>query len=239
MAFFDSLMLYSIHTFRRESYCGMVFSSGTEFLKGITDLPIAIVCVIFSVLLYRKRHGKDRICLLWALEFLLIGAAGLAGCLSHCFQLSDRFSLILWCILFVMLFELSKGFYILYLEALDRGKFLSREKVILVSVFEYVCCALSILVLFIRKEYAIFVFAAFGFVLAVLLVLHTKRHEEVFPGLGRLIAVVFLAALAQVLKVFFGDISIVVAHTLVLLSVIILYEIVDRKLFKTETNKQE
>ena len=75
-----------------------------ELLKGLTDLPLALLAAAFALSL----HGKRRTA--WARLFWEICAAALLGVAAHSFALPPAAHLALWLVLYALLFACVCGF---------------------------------------------------------------------------------------------------------------------------------
>lgn len=75
-----------------------------EAIKGFTDLPIAVVALIFSVML--KRKGKESFAELFGLTAL----SAVAGALVHIFKFTSTAKNLIWIGLYLALFEAIRRF---------------------------------------------------------------------------------------------------------------------------------
>ena len=78
-----------------------------EVMKGVTDLPLALLAVVFGLLL-RKKGKKE-----WSDLFLLVAAAALLGTGVHIIHITEPYLQLLWVILYALLFESIRRFSLL------------------------------------------------------------------------------------------------------------------------------
>ena len=82
-----------------------------EILKGLTDLPICILSIIFMILIYRKNKKSKSF-----YAFLFLSIASLGGILLHCFKVTEPFLSICWVIECILLMKVVLMFIFLILN---------------------------------------------------------------------------------------------------------------------------
>ena len=176
-----------------------------EAMKGFTDLPIALLALLFGILQMRKEKKE------WGTLFLLIAVSGLMGAAVHIFALPRRALQLLWLVLYVLLFEDIRRFAMLmiaYISGID-----GKERRI-VWIAEGSLYAGAAVLLFAREGWDIYllvVFMAFMFCRIVACLVRRGFSPAKATGLMAMLLVpILLQALAAVVSF-----AVVVEHIVV------------------------
>ena len=162
-----------------------------EMLKGLTDIPIALLAGIFGILLHKKESKK------WAFLFFLICVSGILGALVHTFEMPKLLKNVLWIILYVFLFELIRRFAKLVADYVS-GK--EEKEKIWVYISEIFLYAVTVIWMFaVEKINDIFIFIIFAFIMFVKIVVCLLKCEKVPNKLKLLMIMLFFPIILQAL----------------------------------------
>lgn len=187
----------------------------TEISKGLTDLPLMLLALIFGLCLRRKgRAGK-------AALFFLIAFAAALGAGVHAIALPELWRRAVWCLLYALLFEALRRFARLLLEQIERGAARERRAVWLAEGALYLTAVCALLT---GRRWDIYPFVAFAALMLLRVLRCLARHgfrperaalliallpvplalqalTRVFPLAVTLEHLVLLAALVQVYRI--------------------------------------
>lgn len=76
-----------------------------EALKGFTDIPIAVLSLVFGIILSHNETSKKR-----APIFFLLSVSAFAGAAVHILDLKDFYKKLVWIFLYMLLFETVRHF---------------------------------------------------------------------------------------------------------------------------------
>ncbi len=124
-----------------------------EALKGFTDMPIALICILFGVLSGRIRAKK------YASLYFCIAPAAVLGAVVHIFRMPPTARDIVWVVLYPLLYESVRRFTMLF-TAYITGREKPESRVVLLT--EAVLCLLSIGLMLFLHRYDMLVFLGFG-----------------------------------------------------------------------------
>ena len=185
-----------------------------EILKGLTDLPIFIISIIFMILIYRKNKKSKAF-----MAFLILSIASLFGVILHCIKIEETILSICWVIECFILMTLFNKFVFLLINN-DIKK-----------IFKVIPIVLLIPIILSRifiKELDIYFVILYGLLVLSYMFFIIIKEKIKFKNKKKLILLLILAIISQILK----DIikyGVVIGH---LLTIIILYyvylEIKDR-----------
>ena len=96
-----------------------------EAAKGFTDLPIAVLALVFAALAWKNGNKKA------GAVFLFTGIGAIFGAVVHIFVLPPLIRKIVWTVLYVLLFESIRRFTVLFLGFIRPPK--TVEKVLLIA----------------------------------------------------------------------------------------------------------
>jgi len=187
-----------------------------EALKGFTDIPLAVLALIFAVLLRKK--GADR---RWSTLFFIVAAAAVLGSVVHSIALSRVADAVVWTVLHPFLYEAARRFGLLFSSFIDKQEHRSAPAVFVAEIGFYLA---GLPLLYLIPHNDIYSFAAF----AVLIFIQTLVPILKAPKLPPL-AIVFLVLLAIPLLLQIGEniipYAVVVEHLLLALDLYIAYRI--------------
>ena len=188
-----------------------------EIIKGLTDLPLAIIAGVFFILLKKRGAGRD-----WTMLFFYIFIAGLLGCVAHSFTLGKFSHRALWLLLFPVMFELVTVFTELVYELDGDGEFLPEKLRRTEMIFLVIAEVLT--VAYFRA--AIYSFAAYGAVLAFYLIWLVRNNKKLAE---RLLTPTVLIVAALVLQIFKAVIpgGTAVAHILLCVALFFTYRLAE------------
>ncbi len=122
-------------------------------LKGLTDLPIALISLVFALLLAKKTDKQ------WSILFFFIATGGLLGTVVHTFALSVLLNRLIWVVLYVILFEIVRRFALIMVWCASGEK---QKERIPVYATECVVYAVTLIFLFQGSIDSIYVFVVFA-----------------------------------------------------------------------------
>lgn len=125
-----------------------------EALKGFTDLPIAVLSLIFGLLTAKKNKNG-------AILFFLISFAAFLGTAVHVIDFSPFINKAIWVILYPLLFEAVRRAS-LFISSFVKGKKQSENKIIF--AVELPLLAAAIIIMYLIDDYDMLVFGAFALI---------------------------------------------------------------------------
>ena len=161
-------------------------SNFEELWKGLSDLPIALLAIVFGCLLLRRKARA------WSAIFFLAAISALFGAAVHSFAIPEPYLSILWCGLYVLLFELIRSFTHRLIGCITGQK--ERERRI-VRVIETALYLAAVLCLFLWKNADIYMLVLFAVLMTVRVVACLLRH----PGMPRRVKLLMFTLLAALL----------------------------------------
>lgn len=186
-----------------------------EMLKGLTDIPLALLSAVFCIILMKKQKKS------WSVLFLLIFVSAFLGTAVHVFSMSFALYCIVWIILYALLFESIRIFTTLMVGYISGIK---AKKNTVVFVIEAVLYAAAVVMLFIPDIYDIYALVAFMIIMLArvfICVINSKRIPRyAIPLSIFLILPVCLQALAE-----FIPYAVVMEHCSLIAALIIAFRI--------------
>lgn len=166
-----------------------------EAMKGFTDLPIALLALLFGLLLLKKEK-RD-----WGGLFLLVAVSGVMGAAVHIFALPQRTLQLLWLVLYVLLFEDIRRFAKLMVAYISG---IAEKERRIVWITEGILYAGAAVLLFARQGrdiYLLVVFMAVMFCRIVMCLVRSGFSPAKATGLmAMLLLPILLQALAAVIS---------------------------------------
>ncbi|MDO5331160.1 MAG: hypothetical protein Q4E99_00640 [Bacillota bacterium] len=183
----------------------------SEMYKGLSDLPIFILAMFFSIFLRKFEEKK-----VWSQMFMLLAEASFIGAAVHMLSLEGTYKKIAWAVLYVLLYEVIRNL------SLALSGHVLKENVQYPKLMWWIQIVLFIasFVLLIKgSKYDIYVFVGFAVInIAWLLYLIFKEGRDRLSGkLILFFGMAVLAAAFQGLKevipygVVWGHLAIIVA----------------------------
>lgn len=183
-----------------------------EAIKGITDLPIAGICLILGILCRKKNRA-------WSALFLLIGISAVLGAVAHIFALPQVASNGIWIVLYALLYECVRRFASLYCAYLTGEKPTVHP---VIRVTEFVLYLLSGILLLAVGKYDIYVFAAFACICLIQVVICFVKVRKPNKNAVALLALLFPPLIFQLLAAVVPY-AIVWEHICIVLTLMIAY----------------
>ena len=167
----------------------MKLETAEELWKGFTDVPIALLAVLFGLLLRRKKG--------WREMFFLLAVTALLGTAVHVLVIPEPLHSVLWSVEFALLFALI-ALFAHRMEVYLTQKPVKEPKDVLFSGLALWVCA--VILRFTYPNLDIYMLVPFAVGLMIRMILCFARQEKK-PRLMKLLLPVLLAALAaQALK---------------------------------------
>ena len=215
-----------------------------EIAKAVTDLLIAVACVIAIIPLSRICRTATREEKLWLQEFVYLALASVLGYFAHNSALDGTLHRLLWAVLYAVMFELDRIFALLILPLFDKSLPGQKSSRILV-VTEIVLYLLTAGIRLATGFNTIGIFALFGVIVFVQIIRDAVKHKDKIPSFLVRDTVLILALLGAALlcQIFTGDTfyvlslpcnGVVIAHILLALSVIPLYSLAKASILTLE-----
>lgn len=185
-----------------------------ETLKGLTDLPIFIISIIFMILIYKK-HKKSKA----FIAFLLLSIASLFGVILHCIKINEPVLSICWVIeCFILMILTNKSVFLLIDKDINK-------------IFKVLPIVLLIPIILSRifiKELDIYFVTLEGLLVISYMITIIIKEKIKFKNKNKIIIVLILVIISQILK----DIikyGVVIGHILIIMILYYIYlEIKDR-----------
>ena len=187
----------------------------SEVMKGITDLPLALLAVAFGLLLRKKEKNG------WATLFFLVAAAALMGAAVHIIRIRKPYLQLLWVILYALLFESIRRFSLLTVTHISDCP---TEEQTAVWAAEAVLYLGSVLLLFLADGRDIYLFVVFMAVMfcriVVCLIRYGFRPAKVTGLMSLLLVPIVLQALAALIPF-----AVVAEHMILAVAQVVTYAI--------------
>lgn len=195
-----------------------------EKLKSITDLIFGLEAVVFAAVCFRasgkdnkERHG-------WAQEFLGVAAAAFLGYYLHGFSMSGSLHTALWFILYVVMFSITLGIYLLLMPHLGNAQFIADGETRFIRRCYYILLVITEILLLLQVDWDIYGFALYAIMLAVSLVKKTIRGSRKDPRFLLSVLLMLLGAVSQGFKFIFSEYAVVAAHCFIIAALALLFD---------------
>lgn len=186
-----------------------------EALKGFTDLPLAILSLIFGILCYKKMKNKA-----WATLFFIIAVAATLGAVVHGIALPDLAAKMIWVVLYPLLFEAVRRFGVLF------GAYLDKENKPLSSILIPLEIALYIGALFAlflnSKLHDILVFAVYAVIVFIIAAVRVVRAMPLPKLVTVFLVLLAFPILLQICESFIPY-AVVIEHSILVVEFAIAY----------------
>lgn len=156
-----------------------------ELLKGLSDIPIAIIALIFGILLWKKKKQ-------WASLFLLISVSAVFGAVVHSIDFPRGWNRAIWIVLYIFLYELIRRFAYLMVCYVSGKQSAERS---CVYIIEAVLYAVTLVFMFTLDINDIYVFVVFAVIMLIRVLIALIKCRPV-PFKARLLMIVLLFPLA-------------------------------------------
>ena len=157
-----------------------------ELWKGLSDLPIALLAVVFGCLLLRRKARA------WSAIFFLVAVSALFGAAVHSFAIPAPYLTVLWCGLYVLLFELIRSFTHRLTGCITGRRERERRAVRVIEAALYLAAVLCLLL---WDGADIYMLVLFAVLMTVRVAICLIRH----PGAPRRVKLLMLTLLAALL----------------------------------------
>ena len=165
-----------------------------EAVIGLTDLPIAVSAIIFSIL--SLKNGNKG----WGAVFFFTGISAIIGTVAHTFTFPSAVYRIIWTVLYLLLFESVRRFAVIMIGYVRKpfvfGKYIMAAEAIL-----YIVC---LFFLYAVEKYDILILVVFSALclgsLVYNLVRYKYRNKYIYLIFGLLVLAVLLQILAGKLR---------------------------------------
>ena len=186
-----------------------------EVMKGVTDIPIALLAFWIGILLLKKEKKE------WGGVFLLVAVSGLMGTAVHVFSLPDICRKLLWVVLYVLLFEDIRRFTKLMIAYISGSGEKERRVVWHVEGILYVCAVIVLLVRGRGDIYLLVVFMAAMFWRIIVCLGRSGFSPAKATGLMAMLFVpILLQALDQIIPC-----AVVIEHIVLAAALFVAYHI--------------
>lgn len=184
-----------------------------DFLTGLSDLPLCLAAGVFGFLAAKQKNKR------LAVLFFLITVSAILGTLAHLYFYKPPAKIIVWTVLYPLLYESIRLFYVLYVNACKGTPVL---KPYIIYIIESACCLTSLILLYCGSRYDIFMLALFGFICLLLIAASFIKLKKLPKSAALLIALCVLCAVMQMLGRFLMY-NAVIEHALLLAALVIAY----------------
>jgi len=157
-----------------------------ELWKGLSDLPITLLAIVFGCLLLRRQARA------WSGMFFLTAVSALFGATVHGIAIPQFCLSVLWCGLYMLLFELIRRFALLITDCITGKREREQRPVLVLEAGLYLA---AVLCLFLWKSADIYMLVLFAALLVVRIAFCLIRH----PGAPRRVKILMLTLLAALL----------------------------------------
>lgn len=191
----------------------------TEMLKGLTDIPIALLALVFGIILLKKRIKN------WSRLFFLIAVSAVMGTVVHVFTLTPVLYGILWIILYILLFESIRVFTHLMIGYVS-GTY-EKEK-LPVFISEAVLYITAVILLLVPEMYDIYALVVFMMLMMARLIACIVQRKKVPKSIAVLVVLLIVPIALQACA---GMIPYAVAaeHMFLLAALSVVFEIAVKK----------
>ena len=189
-----------------------------EMYKGISDIPIFVLAMFFSVFLRRFDEKK-----VWSQFFMLLAEAAFIGAAVHMLALEGTYKKVAWAVLYVLLYEVVRNLALALLGYILRDEVRYPKLMWWIQVLMFIA---SLVLLIMGSKYDIYVFVGFA-VISIAWILYVLFKDGKDAITGKLIlffGVAVLAAALQALKTVIPY-GVVWGHVAILADVCVLFSL--------------
>lgn len=161
-----------------------------EMLKGLSDIPIALIALVFGVLLRKK--NKE-----WSSLFLLITVSAVLGAVVHTFDFPRVWNRVIWIVLYIFLYELIRRFaHLMVCYISGRAE---RERT-LVYILEALLYGVTVVFMFAVSINDIYILVLFALIMLVRVVTSMVKFAPALFKARLLMAVLLFPLVLQALE---------------------------------------
>ena len=187
-----------------------------EILKGLTDVPLALIALILGILLIRKAHVRQE----WKYLFCILFPSAVLGVIVHTFSIHGTLYIIIWLVLNVLMFELIRTFAHLMKNYVEKNQ---EEEKKITYVYEGILLIASEILVFIKPDKSIYLFVIFSVICIIRIFVVMFTEGGISTKITIMMMVFLLALILQALKARFPA-GVAIAHLLVCINLFVLYE---------------
>jgi len=186
-----------------------------EILKSITDLPIAIVCLIFAIILLRAKSDKKG----WGIFFALTFVSAALGAVVHAIEPYTGLYKVLWAIEYLFIYESIRWFGILLVAYAKREDYHNIRNMMIVEIW---CFLFSVILMLYGNSLDIYFVVVFGLIVLLWLVIEMYKNERFNI---KLIIICFCALMAGTFQALKNTMTygVVIGHVFIVAAVVVLY----------------
>lgn len=185
-----------------------------EALKGFTDVPLAILSLIFGFLCHSKMKSKD-----WSTLFFCISITAFLGAFVHGVALPTIVAHFIWLFLYPFLFESVRRFGVLFPSLADKQKIPSSHIVLLL---EMICYVVALVFLFSIGDYDIYIFAVFAVIVLLLAIVRIIKVPKIPKMVTVFLILVSIPLLLQICESFIPY-AVVIEHSFLAVELYLAY----------------
>ena len=193
-----------------------IFQPLPELMKGLTDLPIALLSALFGVLLIRKGSEKK-----WSSLFFLLCAAAALGASVHCFILPEPYISMIWAVEYILLFASVRRFAALLIGYAENAKQPERAAIFAAEGALYLG---AVILRFCGSRFDIYLFVIFAALCFFRVGVCLLKNRPVSKIVRVLIAFLLAALLAQALKTVIPG-GVVIGHGMIAAALFVIYRL--------------
>ena len=160
----------------------------------------------------------------WGLEFTGTVIAAFLGYYLHGFPMRSELYTGLWCLLYIVMFSITLGIYMLIMPHLGNEDYSSDTETRFVKRAFPVLLVISEILCMLKFSWDIYGFALFSLMLAVSLEKKAIRGERKDPRFLLTVLLLLLAAAAQGFKFIFSEYSVVASHIFLIAALALLFD---------------
>lgn len=190
-----------------------------EVWKGLTDLPIAGLALVFALCIGRHRAARP-----FRAVFILLAATACLGAVVHTVVLPDAVRKAIWVVLYALLYETVCRFFLRMIPLFLPDRPTARERIAL-RIAQGVGWGGSVILLYTGERFDIYAFVLYAALLALPLLWLCLFHARAIPTSRWLVVCLGLAMLAQALKAVLPY-GVVIAHGWIILALCLTYRTV-------------
>ena len=165
-------------------------NSFIESAIGLSDLPIALLSLIFSILSKKNRNIE------WSIVFLFTGISAIIGTVAHTFAFSDLMYKLIWTVLYIFLFDTVRRYTLLFTNLVRKSESV-KKYLIAIEVSLYIVC---LFFLFVIEKYDILIFVFFSAVCLCLLIYKIFKYRNRNKYFLSIFCLVSVSVIMQILS---------------------------------------
>lgn len=161
-----------------------------EAAVGLSDLPIAVLSLIFSIL--SKKNGKKE----WSIVFLFTGICAIIGTVAHTFAFSKFMYKLIWTVLYILLFDTVRRYILLFTNLIRKTDNI-KKYIITIEISLYLIC---LFFLYIIEKYDILILILFSALCLCLLFCNIFKYRYINKYLISIFVLISVSVILQILS---------------------------------------